>query len=141
MPIASKKMPSVAPVDIEGINGTRDRRASDLVLMVLRELSPEMIDDMSNRHDIEPVGPTPWIKTFTAGSDDHGGLYIASTARSASRLRSQGRKTTFPPSDRILAATAPPRSYARTTYDEDNWIEMIVVPRAAVTWVTTEETA
>lgn len=33
-------------------------------------------------------------------------------------------------------------SYARTTYDEDKWIEMIVVPRSAVTWVTTlEETA
>jgi 1,2-phenylacetyl-CoA epoxidase PaaB subunit len=32
-------------------------------------------------------------------------------------------------------------SYARTTYDEDKWIEMVVVPRSAVTWVTTEETA
>jgi hypothetical protein len=30
-------------------------------------------------------------------------------------------------------------AYARTTYDEDKWIEMIVVPRSAVTWVTTVE--
>jgi hypothetical protein len=30
-------------------------------------------------------------------------------------------------------------AYARTTYDEDKWIEMIVVPRPAVTWVTTAE--
>jgi len=27
------------------------------------------------------------------------------------------------------------RAFARTTYDEDKWIEMIVVPRDAVTWV------
>jgi hypothetical protein len=27
-------------------------------------------------------------------------------------------------------------AYARTTYDEENWIEMIVVPRTAVTNVT-----
>jgi hypothetical protein len=32
-------------------------------------------------------------------------------------------------------------AYARTTYDEDKWIEMIVVPRSAVTWVTTVEEA
>lgn len=32
-------------------------------------------------------------------------------------------------------------AYARTTYDEDKWIEMIVVPRSAVTWVTTTEEA
>lgn len=27
------------------------------------------------------------------------------------------------------------RQFARTTYDEDNWIEMMIVPRAAATWV------
>jgi hypothetical protein len=30
-------------------------------------------------------------------------------------------------------------AYARTTYDEDRWMEMVVVPRRAVTWVTTVE--
>ncbi|WP_141005517.1 hypothetical protein [Nocardioides humi] len=27
------------------------------------------------------------------------------------------------------------RQYARTTYDEDSWIEMMVVPRSATIWV------
>lgn len=27
------------------------------------------------------------------------------------------------------------RAYARTTYDEDRWIEICVVPREAVSWV------
>jgi hypothetical protein len=31
------------------------------------------------------------------------------------------------------------RSYAHTTYDEDKWIEMMVVPRSAVSWVKTTD--
>lgn len=62
----------------EGINGTRDRRASDIVLAVLESLTPEFIAHLADRHDLEPLGPTPWQKRLTAGSDDHGGLYIAS---------------------------------------------------------------
>ncbi len=62
----------------EGINGTRDPRASELVSLIFRQLSPEMIAEMANRHDLEPVGLEPWRKTFTGGSDDHSGIYIAS---------------------------------------------------------------
>ena len=62
----------------EGINGTRDPRAAELVRAVFRNLTPEMIDGMTEKHGIQPVGRTPWEKTFTGGSDDHGGLYIAS---------------------------------------------------------------
>ncbi|MCC5827933.1 MAG: glycosyltransferase [Phycisphaeraceae bacterium] len=62
----------------EGINGTRDPRASEMVNTIFRALTPEMIERMADRHGIEPVGPTPWIKTFTGGSDDHGGIYVAS---------------------------------------------------------------
>lgn len=62
----------------EGINGTRDPRAADMVREILGNVTPEMIDRLANAHDIEPAGPTPWAKVFTGGSDDHGGVYIAS---------------------------------------------------------------
>lgn len=62
----------------EGINGTRDPRAAGLVKTIFRSLTREMIEDMQNKHGIATVGETPWKKTFTGGSDDHGGLYIAS---------------------------------------------------------------
>lgn len=62
----------------EGINGARHPRAADLVNAVFRSLTPEMINAMADAQGIAPHGPTPWRKTFTGGSDDHGGVYIAS---------------------------------------------------------------
>ncbi|MBN2231373.1 MAG: hypothetical protein JW781_00945 [Deltaproteobacteria bacterium] len=62
----------------EGLNGTRDPRAADLVQVIFGHLTPELIDRLADKHDIEPVGPEPWRKTFTGGSDDHGGCFIAS---------------------------------------------------------------
>lgn len=62
----------------EGINGTRDPRASEMVNTIFRNLTPEMIERMADKHGLQPVGPTPWVKTFTGGSDDHGGIYVAS---------------------------------------------------------------
>ncbi|MBI1336440.1 MAG: glycosyltransferase [Phycisphaera sp.] len=62
----------------EGINGTRDPRACEMVNAIFRNTTPEMIQRFADKHGITPVGDTPWKKTFTAGSDDHSGLYIAS---------------------------------------------------------------
>jgi glycosyltransferase involved in cell wall biosynthesis len=62
----------------EEINGTRDRRGAELAAAVFRNLTPEMIGEMSRRHGIEPHGPEAWRKSFTAGSDDHSGAYTAS---------------------------------------------------------------
>ncbi|MGO9108064.1 MAG: glycosyltransferase [Thermoguttaceae bacterium] len=61
----------------ELINGSRDRRAADLVGAVLGSLTPEMISAMAERQGIEPYGPQPWKKVLTAGSDDHSGAYTA----------------------------------------------------------------
>lgn len=69
----------------EEINGSRDRRGAELTGAVLRNLTPELIADMANRHQIEPYGPEPWRKTLTGGSDDHSGAYIA-TAYTATPL-------------------------------------------------------
>lgn len=62
----------------EGINGSRDPRACNIANAVLKSLTPEMIANLADKHDLQPVGLEPWNKTLTGGSDDHGGLYIAS---------------------------------------------------------------
>ena len=62
----------------ELINGSRDRRAADLLGAILGNLTPEMIAEMADRQGIEPYGPQPWKKVLTAGSDDHSGTYTAS---------------------------------------------------------------
>jgi len=61
----------------ELINGSRDRRAADLLAAILGNLTPEMMGAMANRQGIEPYGPQPWKKATTAGSDDHSGTYTA----------------------------------------------------------------
>lgn len=62
----------------EGINGSRDPRACDISNMVFKNLTPKIITEMAERHELQPVGIEPWNKTLTGGSDDHGGLYVAS---------------------------------------------------------------
>jgi glycosyltransferase involved in cell wall biosynthesis len=61
----------------ELINGSRDRRAADLLNAVISNLTPEMMADMAQRQGIAPYGPQPWKKFLTAGSDDHSGAYTA----------------------------------------------------------------
>lgn len=62
----------------EGINGSRVPRACEISNAVFASLTPETIAALADRHRLEPVGLEPWNKTLTGGSDDHGGLYIAS---------------------------------------------------------------
>ena len=62
----------------EGINGSRVPRACEIGNAIFNSLTPEMISEMAERHQLSPVGLEPWNKTLTGGSDDHGGLYIAS---------------------------------------------------------------
>ncbi|MFL6201376.1 MAG: PHP domain-containing protein [Thermoanaerobaculia bacterium] len=63
----------------ETLNGMHDRRLNGLARRILTSLSPELIDLLAGRHEIEPWGATPWIKSFTGGTDDHAGLYIGTT--------------------------------------------------------------
>jgi glycosyltransferase involved in cell wall biosynthesis len=62
----------------EGINGSRVPRACEMGNAIFNSLTPEIIAQLADRHQLEPVGLEPWNKTLTGGSDDHGGLYIAS---------------------------------------------------------------
>jgi hypothetical protein len=63
----------------EALNGIHDRRANGLVRRIFGSLSQDVLAALAERHRIEPMGDTPWIKTFTGGSDDHGGFYIGTT--------------------------------------------------------------
>ena len=60
----------------EGINGCGERRGADLVAAIFRNLTPELIARMADRHGMEPTGPEPWKKTFVGGSDDHSGAHV-----------------------------------------------------------------
>lgn len=63
----------------EALNGIHDRRGNELVRRICGSLTPEVVADLAERHRLEPWGDTPWAKTFTGGSDDHGGFYIGTT--------------------------------------------------------------
>src|SRR6266487_2082948 len=62
----------------EGINGLRDALLSDLAQTLFGELTPDKIDMLSNRHNLAPTHAEPWKKILIAGSDDHGGQFLAS---------------------------------------------------------------
>lgn len=62
----------------EAINGTRDPQAGVLAQAILENLTPEVMAELAERHALESPDPEPWVKYLTAGSDDHGGLYVAS---------------------------------------------------------------
>lgn len=61
----------------EGINGARAPRAAMLTRAVLENLSPQFVEKLANRYDLDPRVEEPWRKSLTAGSDDHSALYIA----------------------------------------------------------------
>ena len=62
----------------EGINGLRDALLSDLSRHILSHLTPAKIDEFANRHNLAPTHPEPWKKILVGGSDDHGGMFVAS---------------------------------------------------------------
>ncbi|MBA2271459.1 MAG: glycosyltransferase [Chthoniobacterales bacterium] len=62
----------------EGVNGLRDALLSQLGQQILSGLTPAKIDEFANRHDLAPTHAEPWRKILIAGSDDHGGKFLAS---------------------------------------------------------------
>ena len=63
----------------EGINGSQSRRQNDAWVIYLKRLTPEKIESLIRKHHIEPFSATPWLKSFTGGSDDHAGLITGRT--------------------------------------------------------------
>src|SRR5437667_6045314 len=62
----------------EGINGLRDALLSELAQTLFKQLTPEKIDVLANRHGLAPTHVEPWRKIQVGGSDDHGGRFVAS---------------------------------------------------------------
>jgi len=62
----------------ERLNGMRAPLADRVSTAIFDQLTPQLIEALANDHGITPSGPTPWVKHFTGGSDDHSGLYCAS---------------------------------------------------------------
>jgi glycosyltransferase involved in cell wall biosynthesis len=62
----------------EGINGLRDALLSELVPTLFKQLTPEKINVLANRHSLAPTHAEPWKKILVGGSDDHGGRFVAS---------------------------------------------------------------
>ncbi|MDX9786512.1 MAG: glycosyltransferase [Desulfobacterales bacterium] len=61
------------------INGSRNKRENDCLSAILGNLKPENIDQLSEKHHLEPKLNRPWQKRLFGGSDDHSGLNIART--------------------------------------------------------------
>jgi glycosyltransferase involved in cell wall biosynthesis len=71
----------------EGINGLRDALLSVLAQRLLSGLTPQKIEELANRHNLEPTHAEPWKKILTGGSDDHGGQFVASAHTETPRAR------------------------------------------------------
>ncbi len=61
----------------EGINGSRKPAACETASKILYNLDENGLFKLAEKHGIEPLGESPWVKTFTGGSDDHSGLFLA----------------------------------------------------------------
>jgi len=62
----------------EGVNGLRDALLSELAQELFASLTPKKIEELAERHNLEPTHREPWKKIPVGGSDDHGGKFIAS---------------------------------------------------------------
>lgn len=59
------------------LNGAREEIQNVVIRSVLEHLTAQDIEELSNRHDMEPRFEEPWRKHLTAGSDDHSALNTA----------------------------------------------------------------
>jgi glycosyltransferase involved in cell wall biosynthesis len=61
----------------EGRNGARPRSSNELAARLAASVTPAYLEKLAERHDLEPRHPGRIA--ITGGSDDHGGLDIATT--------------------------------------------------------------
>ena len=59
----------------EKTNGLRSPFGQEVAYACCSSLSEKKIRELSERHGLEPVGATPWKKSWMGGSNDHCGLY------------------------------------------------------------------
>jgi glycosyltransferase involved in cell wall biosynthesis len=59
------------------LNGGRDERLNQWLQAICAELTSDKLDELSEKYQIIPAFPSPWVKNHTGGSDDHSSLHIA----------------------------------------------------------------
>ncbi len=59
-------------------NGCRAGRFNNFTKCLVSALSEHLINNLAEKHRLAPYGEIPWKKSVVGGSDDHGGLFIAS---------------------------------------------------------------
>lgn len=59
------------------LNGARTEEQNRCLQLVLSILTPELMDQLAEKHCLQPCSPFPWVKNLTGGSDDHSSLTIA----------------------------------------------------------------
>src|SRR5436853_6708862 len=64
--------------DFGGVNGLRDALLSELAEELFSALTQKRIEEMAERHNLEPTHREAWKKILIGGSDDHGGKFLAS---------------------------------------------------------------
>ena len=63
----------------ESVNGGRNALNNLGWKHVLDHLDADHIEELYQKHRIEPASDDPWIKGYTGGSDDHAGIFIGSS--------------------------------------------------------------
>lgn len=63
----------------EGINGGRNYQSNIHCMDILKQLTPAHVERLQEQYRIEPLDKSSWKKSFTAGSDDHSGLFVGQT--------------------------------------------------------------
>ncbi|MBD3167212.1 glycosyltransferase [bacterium] len=63
----------------ETLTGGMSRRMNTSWYYYLKSLTPEKVEQLRDKHGIDPISNDPWVKGFTGGSDDHGGIFGGKT--------------------------------------------------------------
>lgn len=59
------------------LNGARNGYQNSVLKKIVHNLTPDTMNELAIKHNLNPVGDKPWIKNLTSGSDDHSSLNIA----------------------------------------------------------------
>jgi glycosyltransferase involved in cell wall biosynthesis len=99
-------------------NGARNPCQNRILTEILDSLTPEAVHRLAEKHGVTPRGRRPWIKTLTAGSDDHSGLDVARSCTLAPAADSKQAFFRELRAGRVQTEGIPatPRSLARNLY-------------------------
>jgi glycosyltransferase involved in cell wall biosynthesis len=100
------------------LNGSRGREQNHILRLVLTSLTPQDIQDLSEKYGIEPEFTEPWKKNFTGGSDDHSALTVAHqyTEMSGANTLEDFFSGIHQQKTRIIGHSSTPLALAHTLY-------------------------